>query len=286
MKKVLFTQGLPASGKSTWARAYCEKNTNWIRVNRDALRHMRGKYWLPKQEDLISQFEKSCILTSLNRGYNVIVDATNLNLGYVAKLQEEILKHFPGAVFEYKEFDTPVDECIKRDMARADSVGADVIKGMYKKYIAPKRVRVQDHFRRKAIIVDLDGTVCIHNGRSPYDLDKVDTDLPNAPVIKIVENYLSYGCGDVIFLSGREDKCREKSLAWIKKHIQLMDTEVNLFMRKTGDTRRDSIVKEELFDEHIFNKYFIEFILDDRNQVVEMWRELGLTCLQVAEGNF
>ena len=57
-------------------------------------------------------------------------------------------------------------------------------------------------------------------------------------------------------------------------------------MRKTGDFRKDSIVKKELFDENVRGKYNIEFVLDDRNQVVEMWRSIGLVCLQVADGNF
>jgi hypothetical protein len=57
-------------------------------------------------------------------------------------------------------------------------------------------------------------------------------------------------------------------------------------MRAESDFRKDSIVKKELFDNHIKNKYFIEYVLDDRNQVVDMWRDMGLKCLQVQEGNF
>jgi hypothetical protein len=58
-------------------------------------------------------------------------------------------------------------------------------------------------------------------------------------------------------------------------------------MRKTGDRRADNIVKRELFEARVRNKYNIDFVLDDRNQVVDMWRnELKLTCLQVAEGDF
>lgn len=59
-----------------------------------------------------------------------------------------------------------------------------------------------------------------------------------------------------------------------------------LHMRKTGDMRKDAIVKREIFDGEIKDYFFIEFVLDDRNQVVEMWRDLGLTCFQVADGNF
>jgi hypothetical protein len=57
-------------------------------------------------------------------------------------------------------------------------------------------------------------------------------------------------------------------------------------MRAEGDTRKDSIIKEEIYRAEIENKYNVLFVLDDRNQVVELWRRLGLTCLQVAEGNF
>jgi hypothetical protein len=57
-------------------------------------------------------------------------------------------------------------------------------------------------------------------------------------------------------------------------------------MRKQGDFRRDSIVKKEIYDNDIKGKFDVEFVLDDRQQVVDMWREIGLKCLQVAPGNF
>ena len=57
-------------------------------------------------------------------------------------------------------------------------------------------------------------------------------------------------------------------------------------MRKTGDNRKDAIVKREIYETHIKDKYQVDYVLYDRNQVVEMWRSLGLTCLQVADGDF
>lgn len=57
-------------------------------------------------------------------------------------------------------------------------------------------------------------------------------------------------------------------------------------MRPAGDHRRDAIVKRELFDLHIRHQYRVTHVLDDRTQVVQMWRALGLTCLQVADGDF
>jgi hypothetical protein len=57
-------------------------------------------------------------------------------------------------------------------------------------------------------------------------------------------------------------------------------------MRDKGNNEKDSIVKRNMFEKYIRGKYFIEYVLDDRNQVVEMWRSMGLTCLQVADGDF
>jgi hypothetical protein len=57
-------------------------------------------------------------------------------------------------------------------------------------------------------------------------------------------------------------------------------------MRKTDDNRKDCIVKKEIYETFIKDKYNVLFVMDDRNQVVNMWREQGLTCFQVADGNF
>ena len=63
-------------------------------------------------------------------------------------------------------------------------------------------------------------------------------------------------------------------------------TYYQLFMRKTDDFRKDAIVKEEIYQGEIEGKYNVLCVLDDRNQVVEFWRSKGLSCFQVAEGNF
>jgi uncharacterized HAD superfamily protein len=134
----------------------------------------------------------------------------------------------------------------------------------------------------KAIIVDIDGTLADKGERHPFDYDQVDKDTPRKAIVTLVQ-YL-YNYFDVLILSGREDSCEKKTKAWLKKH----DIPNNaLYMRKTGDHRTDCIIKKEIFDEHIKDKYEILFVLDDRDQVVKMWREeLGLDCLQVNYGDF
>lgn len=282
--KVIFTQGIPGSGKTTWAKAYCEKNKDWVRVSRDDLRNMRGKYWLPKQEGLITTMERACIKSALIHGKNVIVDATNLNKKFMAQMKYEIDLWGMDVQYETKRFNISLDKAIERDLKRANSVGEKVIKNFYKRYIEPVKQVQQDRSLPSAVICDLDGTLAIHNGRDPFQYDKCDSDLVNKTIRDIL--WQTTGVNNhLIFMSGREDSCLEKTKQWLKDKVEIT-RRYDIYMRKTGDHRKDSIIKRELFDEHIKGKYYVEFVLDDRDQVVEMWRDMGLTCLQVAEGDF
>lgn len=146
--------------------------------------------------------------------------------------------------------------------------------------IAPTHVR-----KPTAIICDLDGTLAIHDGRKPYDYDKCDTDLVNAPVLMVLEAMMDSDLVDfVVFVSGREDSCREKTEQWLRERCGFYSP--HLFMRKAKDYRKDYVVKEEIYREFIEPYYRVLFALDDRDQVVKLWRSLGLTCFQVAEGKF
>ena len=149
---------------------------------------------------------------------------------------------------------------------------------------------------KKAIICDLDGTLALkHDGRSWYDASTSDLDNPNEPVLallRFVQEANWHGLNQeqncqIIFLSGRQEKDREPTEKFLEKHRL---NRYPLFMRTTDDFRNDTIIKKELYEENIKGKYEILFVLDDRNSekcpVVDMWRELGLACFQVADGNF
>jgi hypothetical protein len=87
-----------------------------------------------------------------------------------------------------------------------------------------------------------------------------------------------------ILMSGREDKFRVQTDRWLTKNGIYYD---ELYMRTTKDMRGDQIIKRELFDVYVKDKYNILFVLDDRDKVVRMWRhDLNLVVFQVAEGNF
>jgi hypothetical protein len=133
------------------------------------------------------------------------------------------------------------------------------------------------------VLVDVDGTVALRAGRSPYDETLVDTDLPNRPVIMTVRALHAAGHA-IVYCSGRTEGCRDKTEVWLREHVGVPFEA--LHMRPVGDQRRDSIVKLELFDAHIRHRYAVLCVLDDRKQVVEAWRAIGLTVLAVADGDF
>ena len=80
MSKIYVLIGPPACGKSTLARKMHEEDHNKVIVNRDDIRDARGTYWLPDQEDYISEIEEFEVRAAINRGLSPIIDATNLNL--------------------------------------------------------------------------------------------------------------------------------------------------------------------------------------------------------------
>lgn len=135
----------------------------------------------------------------------------------------------------------------------------------------------------RAVMVDIDGTVALRGDRSPYDETRVSEDRPNTPVLAVVRAMYLDGHA-VIFCSGRTEACRADTEKWLTEHFGW--PWAALWMRRVGDQRKDAVIKREIYDRHIHGKYDVTCVLDDRNQVVSMWRDLGLTVLQVAPGDF
>jgi len=131
--KLLVLQGIPASGKTTYARELVKNSGTWVRVNRDDLRNMRGDYWVPSQEKLISSFEFYCIRVALESGYNVVSDSTNLNLKTIAILTQ-IAKEC-NVEIEFKLIEVELEEALRRDALRPNPVGEVVITTFYNNYI-------------------------------------------------------------------------------------------------------------------------------------------------------
>jgi predicted kinase len=258
------------------------------RVNKDNLRAMLdGGKWSRDNEKCVLVVRDFIIGVALTAGKHVIVDDTNLAPKHQDRLRQ-LAKEY-GAAFEIVDFtDVTVEECIERDRKRPNYVGEKVIRDMYRQFLAPAPP-VIEYVQElpDCVLIDIDGTVALKGERDPFDWKRVGEDLPNAPVISMLEQMYEEHCGGTrwIYVSGRDECCREETVAWLLKNTP--DYVItDLFMRPAGDMRDDRIIKREIYEREIQGKYNVLFVIDDRNKVVEQWRAMGLPCFQVAPGDF
>lgn len=293
--------GATGAGKTTFAHYWLRTEPNWMRVSRDDFRmmHFSNTNLSPEDESKITEMVDGSITALINKGVNVLVDATHCRAEYINTFIE---KYIEKANISFKVFDVELDELKKRCKKRFEETGRFIPEKVTEKYFkelqflkssfdfSTRKRQILDNILieqnetlPKAIICDLDGTLALMNGRNPFDASKCDEDLLNVPVANVLKNYHQLGY-KILLVSGREDKFKEPTLRFLAKHQIPFD---DLLMRKTKDSRKDSIIKKEIYAEYILDKYFIEFVLDDRNQVVDTWRkELNLPCFQVFYGDF
>lgn len=137
---------------------------------------------------------------------------------------------------------------------------------------------------QSAILVDMDGTLCHREGytsRGPYEFERAGEDGCDAVVADIIHRF-SHDHAIIIF-TARPAKVEFICRRWLKQHGIHFD---QIFTRKDEDNREDSIVKWEMYEEYVKPFWSVEFILDDRQRVVDMWRSNGMKVLQVAPGDF
>lgn len=298
MTRLIATRGLPASGKTTFARTL---QPSVVRVNRDDLRRMLHGERLFTQwaEAQVTVVQRAQVEALLRARADVCVDDTNLRARTLRDWADLAARH--GAEFEVHDFtDVPLDECLRRDAARpaAEQVGADAIRRLHDRYLAgrtlplpvpqartgrPAAVHEPSAEPPEIVLVDIDGTVALAVSRSPYDMTRVGEDRPNPAVIAAVRAMHAAGYG-VVFCSGRDASARAATEAWLARHVRV--PYLGLHLRAVGDSRKDWMVKREIYDREIRDRYRVVGVFDDRVQVVRMWRELGLTVFQVAEGDF
>ena len=145
---------------------------------------------------------------------------------------------------------------------------------------------------QKAIIVDLDGTLCdvehrVHHVQSkPQRWKEFNDGMKFDKINRWCELLIKAMQGQsfkILFVTGRGEDYRRDTEEWLSKHHVVYD---GLFMRPVNDFREDSDIKEELYCNHIKDKFDVVFVVDDRASVVKRWRELGLVCLQCDWGDF
>jgi hypothetical protein len=148
---------------------------------------------------------------------------------------------------------------------------------------------------KKYIIVDIDGTISKVGDRlkylkeSPKDWDAFyDSCFDDEPINEIIDLVECLECDPkhiIVFCTGRRESCRPATELWIAKHFYKTFKYKGLIMRPNNDIRDDTLCKIDQLRQRVDFKD-IKFVLEDRNSMVEKWRELGVKCLQVAEGDF
>lgn len=132
-----------------------------------------------------------------------------------------------------------------------------------------------------AIICDMDNTIAHGHERHVYDYEKVDTDIPDLPIIDLVRG-LAKPAVYLIILTAREDigNCRLKTTEWVKKHVGL---EPNLvLMRSLKDHRHSNEVKKDLIIKHVIPYFNVLYIFEDSKRSADMYRELGFKVIMPA----
>jgi len=309
MPKVIITVGLPASGKSTWSREQVAKSHGKIkRVNKDDLRALLDAgTWSRDREKFVLKIRDAVIRESMVQGLDIIVDDTNLapkHINHIKQMVEQWNKEhetvdYPageggaGALYTVEVNDSflevPYKTCVKRDLARPNSVGEKVIRQMYIQFVLKVDKIKQDKNLPHVVICDLDGTLALFGKENPYDRD-FSKDVISLPVLSVLSNQLMNTYCKIVFLSGRSGKYEDVTRQWLIDSVRiggyfLEENMYELHMRKEGDFRSDIIVKKELFDEFVKDKYYVDFVIDDRLQILDLWHAMGLFTFNVNQTN-
>ena len=305
---ILLLQGCPASGKSTFA----EKLFQASKEHEDTLEDHKNKFVIVCRDDIraakgidqrdfsreneVTKEQMKQIHEIMDLGYSVIVADTNLNPKYF-HIWDELAKEYNAEVQKLLIY-IPYWEAVKRDKARDRHVGHRAIEKFYRLYF-PDRLKeeltdnrpINESYSMMAedcVICDLDGTIALHQGRSPYEWDKIPSDKMDVRMARVLQNYYEQGV-NIIFLSGRPEHVYATTMQWLNDSLDKLGFDLNyqLILRSETDNRKGAITKKDLYEKLIAEHgYNVLCVFEDSNSCVEMWRSLGLLTCQVANGEY
>lgn len=298
---LLFTRGIPASGKSTYAKNWvAQDRDNRVRVNRDDIRFGTfGKYYFAdakernEKEARVTQIEEDLIRRHLSEGKSVVSDNMHLNPKFL-KSYLKMAKDFNVKV-DHKDFPISLEEALRRNSKRDRVVDEDALKTIYARNLGPGgqfhlfpgshpiKPFAKPEKRRHAMIVDMDGTLSdtrdiVHfvesrPGKKYRDFDSFHRHSyftpPNKEVLKMVMDAHEKGLA-IIITTARNEAYREVTQAWLDR---LNVPYENMYMRADNDGRPDFVVKDEIYNTQIKQDYDVVRALDDNPQAVKAWQK-------------
>lgn len=270
-------------------------------------------------EELVTEIEHSNIITLLNAGLSVVIDATMAQPFFLKKYFNLFYNKPWDLKFELIEIgnDLSLEEVQERNSKRGRVVPSAVVesirntifqkrdqfiaefKSQVEKYNLSRIKPIINKELQDCIIFDIDGTLTHIGGRQPFDFSKVSQDKPNEAVISLIDKFNKQGA-KIIFLSGRSDICADDTVSWIKKHCgdipepkfveyddkELKDiiTDANscpVLLRKNKDFRKGFVVKREIFEFAILPYFNPILALDDTDKIIDLWEYLGVPVWKI-----
>lgn len=309
---ITFTVGPPGAGKTRWAHQEVARRglQEVQRVNLDDFLTMtHGREFGPLSHPdlrIVKRMLIDLIRTIAESGRDVIVDSPNLSTRFPNQVRDEL-----GDQHEYAIQDLtskPLDFCIDNDRHRHTKnpwayVGSDEVSQAWNKGQALRRrfggeglplwveelnrsdgivPYVGDPSLPTAVVVDIDGTLAATNPQGPCGTTRCVTDDLQQRLANMLQQFTRDHGSHVVILTGRDEEHGDSLYEWLTVKSVRYD---EAHMRPRGDTRRDNVVKLELFNRHVRNRFNVIAAFDDRDRVVRLWRRLGLLTCAVTFGD-
>ena len=261
-RHILFLMGIPASGKSTFAKKLVREDKSYKRINKDELRFMVHdedfSTFDKEKEKFIERTRDAFIFQALNDGFNVVVDDTNLapkHWSRVVQIATDWSNDNNNApiVVEPKLIEVSLEEALARNAARVgktrvpDKVVYDMHAQLTGQQHDPKAIRAAKDRRKyqeaatrlkvydyrpydpskpTVVVFDMDGSTSIPTGRNPYDEEKCLNDGCNEPVLGLLHDLMHKY--PLIGVTGRSEKVKGLTCQWLRNHgVKFFDPETD-----------------------------------------------------------